>query len=48
MLYTFTIYVFLKKIHCSPDLWLLRGRGEGEGWIRSLGLAVANDYIENG
>ena len=24
------------------DLWLPRGRGVGEGWIGSLGLADAN------
>ena len=27
------------------DLWLPRGRGVGEVWIRSLGLADANYYI---
>ena len=26
----------------------LRGKGEGEGWIGSLGLAEANYYIQNG
>ena len=26
------------------DLWLPRGRGVGEGWIGSLGLAGANSY----
>ena len=25
-----------------------RGRGMAEGWIESLGLACANDYIQNG
>ena len=29
------------------DLWLPRGIGDGEGWIRSLGSADANYYIEN-
>ena len=29
----------------STDLWLPRGRGVGEGWIGSLGLADANYYI---
>ena len=24
------------------------GRGMGKGWIGSLGLADANDYIQNG
>ena len=27
------------------DLWLLRGRGEGEGWTESLGVVDANYYI---
>ena len=27
------------------DLWLPRGRGLGEGWGGSLGLAEANNYI---
>ena len=30
------------------DLWLPRGRGMGEGWSGSLGLADANYYIQNG
>ena len=30
------------------DLWLLRGRGGGEEWIGSLGLADTNYYIQNG
>ena len=30
------------------DLWLPRGRGVGEGWIESLGLADANYYIQDG
>ena len=27
------------------DLWLKKGREEGEGWTRSLGLEDANYYI---
>ena len=29
----------------KTDLWLPRGRGVGEGWSGSLGLADANYYI---
>ena len=29
----------------KTDLWLPRGRGAGEGWSGSLGLADANYYI---
>ena len=29
----------------SIDLWLPRGRGEGVGWMRSLGVVDANYYI---
>ena len=31
--------------HRGTDLWLPRGRGEGMGWIGSLGLVDANCYI---
>ena len=30
------------------DLWLPRGSDIGRRWIGSLGLASANQYIENG
>ena len=30
------------------DLWLPWWLGVWEGWIESLGLAGANNYIENG
>ena len=30
------------------DWWLPRGRGVGEGWIGSLGLADGNYYIWHG
>ena len=30
------------------EWWLPRGRGLGEGWIGSFGLADANWYIQNG
>ena len=34
-----------KQTHRPRDLWLPRGRGVGEGWIGSLGLADANYSI---
>ena len=30
------------------NLWLPKGWGVGEGWIREFGLADANYYIQNG
>ena len=30
------------------DMWLPRGRQDGEGWIGCLGLADAKYYIQNG
>ena len=30
------------------DLWWSRGKGEGVGWTRSLGLVDADNYILNG
>ena len=30
---------------CRTDLWLPRGREEGEGWTESLRLVDANYYI---
>ena len=30
------------------DLWLPRGKGEGEKWTGTLGLVDANYYIQDG
>ena len=39
------IFLKLQKLR---DLWLSRGRGVGEWWIRTWGLAGANYYMQDG
>ena len=37
-----------KQVHRLTVQTLPRGKEEGEGWARSLGLVDTNYYIENG